>query len=299
MPYYATNMIVQHVIRTAKPWGVSGQEILSHVRLSEQESFRPGGMVPSEKMFDALEFAANRSGRPDFGMQLGETIPDGLIAGLAILLSHCKTLGQAADDVGKYFHIVNSAVAIETTTLAHGKKVRFHLLTQGQYELRHVTEMQAVLFRRMGQFLAGGYFAPRIYQLPLAPLSSPQRYEEALGCPVTFNTGECAAFVEQTDVVRPIAMDMGQLHVMLQKAFEEVTRARVQADDGLQTRVASVVRRQLVLGDVSSAAVAGALNMSVRSLQRRLSVEGTSLRAIVNTERGATGELKPVPSKKV
>ncbi len=203
MPYYATNMIVQHVIRTAKPWGVSGQEILSHVRLSEQESFRPGGMVPSEKMFDALEFAANRSGRPDFGMQLGETIPDGLIAGLAILLSHCKTLGQAADDVGKYFHIVNSAVAIETTTLAHGKKIRFHLLTQGQYELRHVTEMQAVLFRRMGQFLAGGHFAPRIYQLPLAPLSSPQRYEEALGCPVTFDTGECAAFVEQTDVVRP------------------------------------------------------------------------------------------------
>jgi AraC-like DNA-binding protein len=303
MPYYATNILVQHVIRIAGRWGVSSQEILEHVKLSERDAFRPGGMVPTPQMFDALEFAAVRSGQPDFGIQLGENIPDGIIAGIGILLSHCTTLGQATDDIGRFFHLINSAVVIQSTPHEGGRKVQFHILCQGRHELRHLGEMQALLFRRIGQFLAGGSFATTRMHLPLPALSDAKRYEEALGCPVFHGTGECAGFVAREDMSRPIAMNREHLHALVQKTFESLSRDKTRDIEDFPKRVEGVVRKLLASGNTSSAAVANALNLSTRSLQRRLAAEGSSLRAIISVERerleASRRAARSISSKKV
>lgn len=296
MPYYATNLVVQHVIRIAARWGVSSQEILEHARLRETEVFRPGGMVPTPQMFDAIEFAATRSGQSDFGLQLGENIPDGILAGMGILLSHCTTLGQAADEIGRHFHVINSGVAIESSPSEGGRKLRLHALCTGRHPLRHHAEMQALLMKRMAQFLVGGTWKPKRIHLPFPMLCDAKRYEAALECPVVFDTGETAGFLAREDMSQPIAMNGEQLHALVQKTFESLTRERRPEGDDFPARVAAVVRRLMASGSVSSAAVAGAMNLSIRSLQRRLALEGTSLRSIVAAQR-ANLDATRLPSR--
>lgn len=302
MPYYATNLVVQHAIRLAGRSGVSSQEILDHTRLREAEVFRSGGMVPTPQMFDAIEFAAIRSGQHDFGIQLGESIPDGILAGLGILLSHCTTLGQAADEIGRHFHLINSGVAIESAPSEGGRKLRFHVLCTGRHPLRHHGEMQLLLLKRMAQFLAGGTWKPKRMHLPLPALSDVKRYEAAFECPVVFETGETAGFLAREDMTRPVAINREHLHALVQKTFEGLARQRSSDGDDFPGRVSAVVRRLLASGGVTSAAVASAMSLSIRSLQRRLAVEGSSLRSIVSAERAkldaARAPSRPRSSKK-
>lgn len=303
MAYFATNILVQHAIRTAGLCGVPRQEILDHLKLDERELFRPGGMVPTQIMFDAVEYSALRSGRADFGLQLGESIPDGIIAGMAILLAHCSTLGHAADEIGRHFHLINSGVAIETTTINDSKKLKFHLLCRGAYEPVHVCEMQLLVLKRFGQFMAGRELHPEAMHLPHSMLSSADRYEKAFSCRITFNAGETAGIFGEREMKLPVSMNREHLHVLVQQAFESVTRAVSPSSEDFSKRVASVVRKLLPAGDVSSVAVAAAMNLSLRSLQRRLAMEGTSLRSIVGAEKGrltgAAAPASPISSKKV
>lgn len=303
MPYYATNLVVQHTVRLAAKWGVSSQEILEHVRLREAEVFRHGGMLPTPQMFDAIEYAATRSGQSDFGLQLGENIPDGLLAGIGIFLSHCTTLGQAAEEIGRHFHLINSGMVIENVPCEGGRKLRFHALCAGRHPLHHHGEMQLMLVKRMAQFLVGGKWKPMRMHLPLPMLSGAKRYEDALECPVIFDTGETAGFLAREDMSRPVAMNREQLMAHVQKTFEGLSRARRPEGDEFPGLVAAVVRRLMASGSVSSASVAGAMNLSIRSLQRRLAAEGSSLRAIISAERARLdalrGAARSASSKKV
>jgi AraC-like DNA-binding protein len=212
-------------------------------------------------------------------------------------------LGQATDDIGRFFHLINSAVVIQSTPHEGGRKVQFHILCQGRHELRHLGEMQALLFRRIGQFLAGGSFATTRMHLPLPALSDAKRYEEALGCPVFHGTGECAGFVAREDMSRPIAMNREHLHALVQKTFESLSRDKARDIEDFPKRVEGVVRKLLASGNTSSAAVANALNLSTRSLQRRLAAEGSSLRAIISVERerleASRRAARSISSKKV
>lgn len=285
MPYYTTNVILQQVFRTAGNLGVPRQEMLDYLDLDEKTLLRPGGMVPTPVTLDALEFGATRSGQPDFGLRVGSEIPEGIFAGLAILLSHCQTLGQVADHIGHNFHVINSAVSIEYVANSSGRNFTLHLLCRGRHEPVQYSEMQFRMMVRLISFLAGRPWVPKQVRLPFARVSPLERYEQEFGCAVEFGCARTSFLFDRADENVPLAVDRENLQRLVQKAFDSLSGRAPREEIAFPRQVALTVRKQLSAGATSSAAIAAAMNLSTRSLQRRLSAHGVTLRVIIEQER--------------
>jgi AraC-like DNA-binding protein len=109
------------------------------------------------------------------------------------------------------------------------------------------------------------------------------RLQGFFGCPVVFEAPENALLFlrEQIDASLPSANAvLAQINA---KAIDDYL-ARIESPH-LSDRVRARLIRALPAGKVSEAGVARALNVSLRSMQRKLKEEGTSFRALVDDTR--------------
>jgi hypothetical protein len=84
---------------------------------------------------------------------------------------------------------------------------------------------------------------------------------------------------------------------MVMRAFDSLSGRASRSALEFPDEVARIVRAKLAGGHVFTAAVAGAMNLSTRSLQRRLSAHGVTLKSIVDAERARLASPKaPGPS---
>jgi archaellum component FlaG (FlaF/FlaG flagellin family) len=293
MPYYATNLILQQAFRTARQLGVPRTEMLDYLGIDEKTLLRPGGMVPTPIILDAIEYGAKRSGHADFGFRMAAAMPEGIFAGLAILLSHCRTIGEAADAIREQFHVVNSAVAIEIVREDAGRTITFHLLCQGRHEPVQHSEMQLKMVLQLVSFLAGRAWTPKHVQLPFDRQSPLGRYEQEFGCPVAFGHGRTTFILGKEDADLPLEIDHTKLQKMVMRAFDSLAGRAPRSALEFPDEVARIVRGQLSRGHVSTSAVAGAMNLSTRSLQRRLFAHGVTLKSIIDAEKARLANPKP------
>jgi len=284
MPYYATNLVLQQAFRTAGGLGIPRQEMLDYLGIDENALFRPAGMVPAPVLLDAIEYGAQRSGYIDFGLRMGAEMPEGIFAGLAILLSHCRTIGQVADEIGLQFHVVNSSIAVESRAVDGGRDITLHLLCSGRHEPVQYSEMQVKLVERLVKFLSGQTWAPRLVRLPFGRVSTLERYEAEFRCPVEFGAGRTSFVLDKKHADIPVAIDRANLQRLVMNAFDSLAGRAPQNGLEFPDEVARVVRDLLRQGPVSSSVVAAAMNLSIRSIQRRLSAHGVTLRAIMDKE---------------
>jgi hypothetical protein len=285
MPHYASNLVLQQAFKTAGELGVPRRDMLDYLAVDENSLLRPGGMVPTPILLDAIEYAAQRSGRADFGFRMAAAIPEGIFAGIAILLSHCRTIGEAADAISEQFHVINSAVAIEIARSDVGRTITLHLLSQGRHQPVQHSEMQLKMVLQMVSFLAGRPWTPKQVRLPFDRQSPLDRYEQEFGCPVAFGAGRTTLILDKESADLPVQIDRTKLQAMVMKAFDNLAGRAPRASLEFPDEVARIVSGMLARGHVSSAAVAGAMNLSTRSLQRRLSAHGVTLKSIIEAEK--------------
>lgn len=285
MPYYATNIVLQRAFKTAGELGIPRQVMLDYLDVDETSLLRPGGMVPTPVLLDAIEYGAQRSGQIDFGFRVAAAMPEGIAAGIAILLSHCRTIGEAADSIREQFHVVNSAVAIEIVRGDAGRTITFHLLCQGRHEPVQHSEMQLKMVLQLVSFLAGRPWKPKQVQLPFGRQSPLDRYEQEFGCPVSFGHGRTTFVLDKEDADLPVEIDRARLQMMVMRAFDSLAGRAPKTALEFPDEVARIVRGLLSRGQVSTSAVARAMNLSTRSLQRRLTAHGVTLKSIVDGEK--------------
>ncbi|MBM2323472.1 MULTISPECIES: AraC family transcriptional regulator [Marivita] len=123
---------------------------------------------------------------------------------------------------------------------------------------------------------------PQAVVLPSA-LQETSAFEDWFGCGVTY--GDTASFsLDPIDAMRPFLTHDTQMW----QSFEPDLRRRMDAareDLGMRTRVENALLELLPSGRTQIDDVAGELAVSRRSLQRRLSEEGTSWLDVLNAAR--------------
>jgi AraC-like DNA-binding protein len=122
-------------------------------------------------------------------------------------------------------------------------------------------------------------------ELPHEPLCSPSVYERYFGVPVTFGAPANAAYVTTATMNASLSARSEQLH-QLATSYLDV---QYPSPDGLvASRVETAVRRTLGTDSCNRNAVARAMAMHPRTLQRRLEKEGVTfdeLRDRIRRER--------------
>ncbi|HET8869882.1 MAG TPA: AraC family transcriptional regulator ligand-binding domain-containing protein [Aquabacterium sp.] len=137
------------------------------------------------------------------------------------------------------------------------------------------------------RWLTGRQLTPKTLFHPAPMPDSPQRWEQAFGCRVAFGASSFRAVFDEKDLLIPIPTADPTMAALC----ERMSNQSAQEQTGHFTaKVRQVLSKNLAKGDPRREHVAEVLCLSERTLQRRLSEEGTNFAELVDKLRQEMAE---------
>jgi AraC-like DNA-binding protein len=261
--------------------GIDMRDLLSELSLPLAALEEPDATLYFSQVEQIIARAVEASGRSDLGFELGRllTVSTHSVVGFGMVNS--PTVEHAMHFVARYFRLVMPSFRMRYTSGPdHGELLFTPTAAMGHQCLSFHIETIAMAALRDVHDMVGSRPPCRMY-LSIAEPPHVQRYNELHDVQCIFGTdrGPSVRLLFQADFRRfPISMaDTNAL-----KVAEERCRALVQQVAGVRQFADWVAMTLREVGDgvPSLAELAGALNLSTRTLNRYLEREGTSYREL-------------------
>lgn len=282
MTYHTRKLLFQNALELADGYKVPSSLILAFCGLEEQAAWHETGLVPTLRVVQMLERAAALSRRNDFGLKWGERADYRSFGALGLAIKQEKTLGRALAKTGHYLRQLNVGHHFTVRRSDGSASLLMRFPVAEGIASRHYREGSALVLVRFARFLSSSQWNPRLVRFSHPRLAGPYAYEKAFGCPVLFDQDETAVETDAATLARRLVFEECPVHMMTQKVIEDMQGDR---HVSLPARISGMIPQLLPAGRATTEHVADLLNMSPRTLQRRLAENDTSLKQIVNNLR--------------
>ena len=260
--------------------GVDIEAFAAEVELPLEALKDPDRRLPRDLAVRTWLAASTVTNDDVFGLHVAERAPVGMYGALEYAIRVSPTAGQALAQLARYYSIVSnlSSVAVEK----NDDVVR---ITHNATTASAVVDNLFVTIVRVGRELTGTPFLPReVKLLRLAPRERGE-HENFFRAPVNFSSGENALIFDAATLDLPLVTADAALHLALLQRSEAILNALPSSDRFVRNvRVALIKSLQSGTG-TSLEVLAGLLDLSVRTLQRRLSENATTHSDIVDSVR--------------
>lgn len=246
-----------------------------------------GSFQPMADWCRQLDAAAELLHDPDLGLHFGQTINPQRFGVLGYLLHHCDTLGQATRRLQRYQELLFS---VPDTQLE---------VDGDSFTLSATTSLATPHYQKEVFLLAAHVqFARELTGRPLAPLAvglaSPapadsRALEAFLACPVSFAQGRSWIRAPLAAMTLPSIRPDATLRRLLEDQAGALLATLPQEDDYLRT-VRQGIAALLQEGEPTLDRVAARLNISARTLHRRLAERGSGFRELLDGTRRQLAE---------
>jgi AraC-like DNA-binding protein len=268
--------LAAQLLQLARRWDVPAADLLGAVGLSEEQLTDPFERIPLTTMCKLLERARARTGEPGLGYYLGLDTRATLYGAIGFAGLAAATIGDAIKLGLQYAPLFSTALAVELTVegglavltfeeRADLGSVRDIILINMIVGLREIATVSTG--RKTGGSADYAFPEPE-YQARFAHIAPPSRFDQP-STRFRFDAAilNCAVLTRD-----PVARERAR--IQCERELDEL-RAR----SGLADRA----RRLLASEDVRSVdQLAARLNMTPRTLRRRLASVGASFSALVN-----------------
>nr|WP_326528238.1 AraC family transcriptional regulator ligand-binding domain-containing protein [Rhodoferax sp.] len=269
----------------ARECGVDPIRAMQRVHLTPLHLADVDSLIPFTARIDLLEQTAAQSGCMDFGLRLAKVQGVGMLGQLAMLLLNAATLGEALQLASRYIFVHSPASRLEVVPVnsaPHLVDLTFAVDMPHRPQYAQTVELSVGLM--VNGLLAGsqGTVKPEQVRLPHAQLGPSSSYRATMGCECVFHADAAAVRIEAGALQLALPANNPQMRQLAQDYLDQ------QFGDPAQhfaDRIRSMVRRFLSSGMGNQAAIARALSINPRTLQRRLAAEGLYFEDIVDDIR--------------
>jgi AraC-like DNA-binding protein len=269
---------------TVEKLGGTPEELLGPTALPDVT--QKDATMPYRSLVNLLERSSERLNCADFGLRLaGVQEASALLGPLGIAMRSSRTLGDAlrynSSHISGYFC---SATRNPVENQPGGRRVRlgFEILLSGLPHQRQAVEHALLLGHTNVINIGGGQVRAREVWFTHDAISSPLPYRAFGSAKIRFGQEVNALIFERGDLERPLP---GYDELLYELATSFIETRFPALCEGIAQRVRETTMRLLRERIFSHGAVADALGMKLRSLQRRLQVEGTTLEEIKDQVR--------------
>jgi AraC-like DNA-binding protein len=274
----ARNNLLTPLFELAERYGVRRADILDEIGLDEKLAIKPGAFIESTKLIDAVEYAAAKSGRKDFGLLL-RALPGGPIG---VLIAQCTSVAEAAREGAHYIHLQNTALRYALTAAKDNYVFGLEIASRGKYPPRHYVESLLLACVHFARAQIGSSWCPSAVSFAHESLANPAAYKAAFGVAPAFGQDKNFIVATRKDFDRKIVGSDERTKLVMQSFLAELERQR---RNNFVAMVQTFVRPLLSAGKATSADVAALLSLTPRTLQRRLAAEGTTFQRILAETR--------------
>jgi AraC-like DNA-binding protein len=226
---------------------------------------------------------------PDMPLHVVEHAASEELPLLALLFLASPTLGDGFKQLERYQRITHDLAAEPTSRWVHDGAVAYVELDHERSAIAPPTG--AVIDALLGmltiaRMATGTEIAPLAVSLRHPRPRNPELYRAAFGCNVQFEAKRDRMTLAASILTLP-HLEPSRTLARITARYADAMLARLPSDVGPLRAIRVAVRERLPNGAVSLSELAPTLNMSKRTLQRRLEEAGTNLRALVEEEREA------------
>lgn len=269
------------VVQVLDDHGISADGIFVQAGIPRQTLMDTRAPVDYERVLAFLEGALAALGRPDTGLLAGQHYHWGLFGAISLAGSACPNLLELYRLTGRYPHLIFSFARACVIRVGRSAVVRTEQFTARPALQRYLVECDVTCGVLVLRQLLPPSFAPIRVRLPFRA-GNELPYRRFFDCPLEFDS-RCAEIVFDASW---LDHRLPGADAQVRSVFENECRLIVQH----MTEPAScahTVRRLLQSNGRMSRleAVARSMGLTVRAVQRRLAVEGTTFSAILREER--------------
>lgn len=281
-PPLADPLLLRAALEFAEAQGVLPDEVLAQIGLTADSINRKGTLLEAGAISDAIEVAAKLSGMTDFGIQLVKRTEFRNYGPIGMAAEHAKTLLDAALDVARFVRIINESVIADCYRYADGYALTVSVAHLGQFRPIQHTEAMLMLGLELCRHYNGQDWRPHRVCFAHAPASSAKMYNAYFGTEVEFGQPQNMINGTRMDFEREAQRSSSHLREMAKGLLNEIDRTR-EVDLVLKAR--ALLKGMIPSGHTSVTALAAALGVSERTLQRKLSEGGQSFKQVLADAR--------------
>lgn len=263
--------------------GEDSEAIFRQARLGYPDYVQPGERVPLE-VLNRLVVAIRESCRtPEFFLLLGQRVPMMAHGNLGNAVMASETVERALSTLERYAAIVMPAVRIEFQREQQSTVVAYQVATP--FEPLNQALIEALITTTSYNFsaLTGASFYPEQVDVSFQAPAYRQRFRQFTRCEVNFNAQGNRFVFARRALDLPITTHNPLSEKLLVRQCEDELK-RLQSQTDLGERIREVISLYL---DQSPGMdfVAAKLNLSERTLRRRLAEEGINYRDLLKQIR--------------
>jgi AraC-like DNA-binding protein len=280
-PRIASQMFVR-LLDLAEEFGVAPQRLCAGLGCSV-EDLRRGEQLSPRQTWRMIQRALRLTGRPHLGLELGirENSTHFGLPGFAMTVA--RTLQEAVEIAVRYQNQTGGITSVSLECADDRVAMVVDSNLQDESVLPFVMEEFFASALAIARQLVGDRFHLHTLELAYPEPAYAERYRQIFACPVHFGRVRNRAQMESYWLNEPIATYSAMMTAQLAVLMEQQAQARA-----LPPRSTTAVEQLLLRpgnAGLTLDQVAGALQLSVRTLRRRLREDGSSFRALCERVR--------------
>ncbi|NUO53811.1 MAG: AraC family transcriptional regulator [Polyangiaceae bacterium] len=280
--------LVRGNLEAAGAFGFDADALARSAGLSPESLADPDGRVPFERyvaLWEAIESDA-RSQR--FALWLAQGIQIGALGVVGYVMQHAADARAALDCMERHSRLLGEGVAPTLTDL--GDRISLHRTEPPRIARLTALSIAAplgtvTLLRQLTRLPIEARLALEVaFQHP--PPSEPIRseLETILGCPIIYNATETRLILSKPLLERPLAAPNPSLFEYLERHARSLSE-KLKGASSTANRVRELLVARVREGEPDQSAIAKALALSERTLQRRLQEENATFAELVDEVR--------------
>lgn len=271
--------ILTNVPPILREFGHDPDRVLAEIGMDTTMLADPDALIPFRSLGRLIQHCVVRTGCDHFGLLVGDRGSAAATGVVGILLRNAPDVGAALASLVKYLHHHDRG-AVASLEVAGGlATLGYHIYETEVPAADQVHAGSIVVALRIMQDLCGPNWRPTEVRLPFRKPVDTEAYRRIFKAPLRFDA-EQAALVFPT---RWLAQRLQNVDQDLQREIKSLLDARGQPE--LADHVRGAVRAMLVNRKVSEEALAQSLNISRRTLIRRLEADGIAFSSLVQEVR--------------
>jgi AraC-like DNA-binding protein len=262
--------------------GLSPARVLARCGLAQDVLDNESKGVTASAYFALWAALAEESGGDDLPLILGRGASCGPFQPALLAFSASPDIATGLNRLSVFKPLI-APIRLQVEENAEGLRVGFG--SEGGQKLpAFYAATEIIFFLDFARTFTAHPVVPQWVTLPDLTYATPA-YRDYVGAPIRAGQGVEMSFHPQ-DAKRPLISADTEFYQVIEK--ELLSRLALETDEGrFSTRVSRLLADLMPSGKVSSDIVSARLNLSKRSLQRKLKEEGTSFQAVLDTTRSS------------
>ena len=276
-PIYGIALLVEY----GKNKGASVERLLEDTRIEPDHLNDPDKLITTDQELNVIRNLVRLVPDPGIGLELSRNATVSANAHITIPAMFCDTFQEA-------IHLMFKYIEISLSYFQYSLSVENNLAFLKLKELFDYGELQRVVFElelsaiySISKNILGEPIALKKIDVAYPRPQYAPFYQEMFCCPISFDADEHAMIFDS----RLLSKQLPQANALVRDAYEKECRRVLARIRGQGTTVEKISHELLILGKniPSFQKLAGRLNMSPRTLRRRLTAERTSYKSLINS----------------